>query len=61
MAEKTPTGGNAAEDRQATRDISAAELRERRAAARRTAWILAAVVLVIFTTFFLTGVMGRAT
>jgi hypothetical protein len=38
-----------------------AELRERRSAARRTAWILFAVVLVIFVTFFLTGIMGRAT
>jgi hypothetical protein len=43
------------------KDIGAAELRERRSAARRTAWILFAVVLVIFTTFFLTGVVGRAT
>ncbi len=35
------------------------ELRQRRAAARRTAWILAAVALAIFTAFFISGVVGR--
>ena len=39
--------------------ISAEELQRRRANARRTAWVLGGIVAVIFTTFFLTGVIGR--
>ena len=35
------------------------DLAQRRAAARRTAWRLAIVVAIIFTVFFLTGVVGR--
>ena len=35
------------------------DLAQRRAAARRTAWILAAVAFGIFVLFFMTGVTGR--
>ena len=35
------------------------ELDQRRAAARRMAWKLAAVAIVIFVLFFLSGVVGR--
>jgi hypothetical protein len=41
------------------RDVAPAELERRRAAARRTALILAAVVLTIFIAFLVTGVTGR--
>jgi hypothetical protein len=36
------------------------DLQQRRAAARRTAWILGAIVIVIFVSFILSGVLGRA-
>jgi uncharacterized membrane protein YidH (DUF202 family) len=36
------------------------EMRKRRARAVRTAWALAAVALVIFTAFILSGVLGQA-
>ena len=35
------------------------DLSARRARARRTAWVLAAVAAVIFATFVLSGVLGR--
>jgi len=35
------------------------ELEQRRAAAYRTAWILAAVAFAIFAAFIASGVMGR--
>jgi hypothetical protein len=35
-------------------------LEQRRAAARRTAWILGAIVVVIFVSFIMSGVLGRA-
>lgn len=36
------------------------ELKQRRAAARRTAWILGLVALLIFSIFMLTGITGRS-
>lgn len=35
------------------------DLARRRRNARRTAWVLFAIVLMIFATFFLSGVLGR--
>ncbi len=35
------------------------DLNARRARARRTAWVLAAVAAAIFATFVLSGVLGR--
>ena len=35
------------------------EIKQRRAAARRTAWILAAIAAAIFIAFLVTGVTGR--
>ncbi len=40
-------------------DIDREELARRRGNARRTAWILALIVLAIFVTFLVTGVTGR--
>jgi hypothetical protein len=36
------------------------ELEQRRAAARRTAWILGAIAIVIFVTFIMSGILGRS-
>jgi hypothetical protein len=36
-----------------------AALAERRRRARRTAWVVAAVALLVYTGFILTGVLGR--
>jgi len=36
------------------------ELKQRRAAARRTAWVLGAVAIAIFTLFIMSGILGRA-
>jgi len=37
-----------------------ANIQQRRAAARKTAWLLAVVVVAIFTAFVLSGVLGKA-
>ncbi len=48
-----------ADERHMGTDISRDELARRRGNARRTALILAAVVLAIFVAFLVTGVTGR--
>ena len=40
--------------------MSDTDLQQRRSAARRTAWLLAAIVVLIFTAFILSGVLGKA-
>ena len=40
-------------------DPVATALAERRRRARRTAWVVAAVALLVYTGFILTGVLGR--
>lgn len=39
--------------------MNANDLQHKRAAARRTAWLLGLVVLVIFGTFLMTGIVGK--
>jgi hypothetical protein len=41
------------------KDISAQELRLKRAQARRTAWVLGFIALAIFATFIGSAVLGR--